>query len=82
MFYKPFLQYLFLLLVTDLALGNFNECTFEKDDCGWFSGASIGVGSWRRVTTKELEDEGVDVHPASDASGDKTGNIITFIHFT
>ena len=77
--YKPFLLYLHLLIFCELVVGNFNECTFEEDECGWFSGTSVGVGSWKRVTTKQLEDDGVAVHPTSDASGEKTGK---FFHFT
>ena len=50
-----------------------NECTFEEDECGWFSAGSIGVGSWKRVTTQELEDQNVDVHPSKDLMGEKTG---------
>ena len=61
-------------LFANSVVGDFDACTFEEDECGWFSGSSVGVGGWRRVTTQELEDEDLDVHPSKDAAGAKTGN--------
>ena len=66
----------FFLLIFQLfctVFCSFNECTFEEDECGWYSAGSIGVGSWKRVTTQELEDQNVDVHPSGDSMGEKTG---------
>ena len=70
---KRFLVFIFSLFCS--VFGSFNECTFEEDECGWYSAGSIGVGGWKRVTTQELEDQGVDVHPSGDSTGDKTGNL-------
>ena len=58
---------------------NLNECDFEEDECGWFSGESIGVAAWARVTTQELVDGGVDVHPSADAVGETSGHYM-FAH--
>ena len=68
--------YLKLLLLFTSIQGNFNECDFEKDECGWFSGESIGIGAWTRVTTEELEVANTDVHPSKDAADGKTGRDI------
>ena len=61
-------------LFANSVLGDFDACTFEEDECGWFSGSSVGVGSWRRVTTQELKDEEMDVHPSKDGAGGVVGN--------
>ena len=61
-------------LLANSVLGDFDACTFEEDECGWFSGSSVGVGSWRRVTTQQLKDEGMDVHPSKDGAGAVIGN--------
>ena len=61
-------------LFANSVLGDFDACTFEEDECGWFSGSSVGVGSWRRVTTQELKDENMDVHPSKDEAGGVVGN--------
>ncbi len=61
-------------LFANSVFGDFDACTFEEDECGWFSGSSVGVGGWSRVTTQELEDEHMDVHPSADGAGAKTGN--------
>ena len=70
---------LLLFVLCTIVTCNLNECDFEEDECGWFSGESIGVAAWARVTTKELEDGGVDVHPSADAVGKKTGHYM-FAH--
>ena len=67
------LKHLILFVLCTKVLSNFNECTFEEDECGWFGGESIGVGSWVRVTTQELIDGGTDVHPSRDAMGGADG---------
>ena len=72
-------------LLASAVNGDFDACTFEEDECGWFSGSSVGVGGWRRVTTQELEDEHMDVHPSQDAAEAKTGeksqHILTILQF-
>ena len=62
-----------LSLFAASVFGDFDACTFEEDECGWFSGSSVGVGGWSRVSTQELEDQQVEVHPSQDAAGEKTG---------
>ena len=61
-------------LFANSVVGDFDACTFEEDEFGWFSGSSVGVGSWRRVTTQQLKDEGMDVHPCKDGAGAVIGN--------
>ena len=74
-----FIAFLLSCLFANSVYGDFDDCTFEEDECGWFSGSSVGVGSWRRVTTQELEDEGMDVHPSKDGAGAKTGNSLVIL---
>ena len=70
---KMFFYTLFLPLIYGASLRDFNECTFEADECGWYSGSGAGVGGWERVTTQQMEEDSWAAHPSHDASGDKTG---------
>ena len=54
-----------LLLLGISFITALEECDFEKDECGWFSGADVGAGSFIRTTSEEQQNEGTDLYPTS-----------------
>ena len=54
---------LLLPLLHISVINGLEECDFEKDECGWFSGADVAVGSFIRTSSEEQQAEGSDLYP-------------------
>ena len=55
------------------------DCSFEKDECGWFSGSEVGEGSFVRTTSEEQKNTGSDLYPTENAE-EKGSALHNYIH--
>ena len=60
---KKKIKNIFLLLLNICIINGLEECDFEEDECGWFSGGDVGVGSFIRTSSEEQQNEGSDLYP-------------------
>ena len=60
---KKKIKNIILLLLHISVINGLEECDFEEDECGWFSGVDVGDGSFIRTTSEEQEKEGSDLYP-------------------
>ena len=63
---KKKIRNIVLLLLLNISLINgLEECDFEEDECGWFSGGDVGAGSFIRTSSQEQQSEGSDLYPTA-----------------
>ena len=60
---KKKIKNVFLLLLNICIINGLEECDFEQDECGWYSGGDVGAGSFIRTSSEEQQDQGSDLYP-------------------
>ena len=62
---KKKLKLLTLLLLSISLIDGLEECGFEVDECGWYSGSDLGDGSFVRTSSEEQKNGGSDLYPSN-----------------
>ena len=70
-----------LLLLNISFINGVEECDFEQDECGWYSGGDVDAGSFIRTSSEEQQNQGSDLYPTPNLEAKGTNSTREFFVF-